>query len=115
MITLVSEFVMKRGKEAGALRLVRAVERQARATQPGTRVYFAHRVVKGKKAPKPSRTLLFYECYRSHAALMAHLGSTSWQALVKQWPDYFERTSQMGKGVTVTSLDRLAGFARPRS
>lgn len=114
MIRLVSEFVMKPGKVAGALRLVRAVEREAKAKQPGTLVYFAHRVVKGKK-PRPTRTLLFYECYRNHAALMAHLNSASWQALVAGWSSYFERTSQMGKGVTVISLDRLAGFARTRS
>ena len=115
MICFVAELTIKPGREAGALKLVRAAACGARRGQPGTLVYFVHQVTKGAKQPKPTRTLLFYECYRNQAALNAHLASPSWQAIEAQWPRSFEGKPLVGKGITLTGLQRLAGFARTRS
>ena len=105
MITLVARFTMKPGKVSGALKLVAAVKAEADASQPGTLFYLVHRTLDAAK--KPTRELLFYECYRDQAALDAHLASRSWQALTRQWRTYFEKTP---KDVEVTAVERIAGF-----
>ncbi len=105
MITLTAQFTMQADQVAGALELVQAVKAQSDAEQPGTLLYLAHRVLDGSGAPTAG--LLFYECYRDHDALEAHLKSTSWTALTAQWSKYFEGTPD---SVAVTSLDRIAGF-----
>jgi quinol monooxygenase YgiN len=108
VITLTAEFTMRKGREAGALRLVAAVKRQSEREQPGTLVYLVHRVL--DKRNRPTRTLLFYERYRSPAALQAHLRATSWQAIEQQWRTYFEGSSW--HTITSTMLTRIAAFER---
>lgn len=108
-VTSWASFTMRKGKEAGALKLIRAVQRQAEREQPGTLVYLVHRLNDAKG--KPGRTLMFYERYRSVSALKAHLASSSWLAVVAQWPEYFEGDSAK-TGVTFSNLTRIAAFAR---
>jgi quinol monooxygenase YgiN len=120
MILMTSQFVMKRGQEVGALKLVRAVELEARTSpkQKGTLVYFANRKIvksKGSKKAAPGRTLLFYEGYSNAAAIRAHLKSKSWRAIKARWSTYFEKKHVVGKGITVVGLDLLAGFSRIQS
>lgn len=105
-ITIIPRLVMRRGREAGALKLIDAVRKEARASQPGTLVYLVHRVIDGKG----DRTLCFYERYRNQAALNLHLGSASWKKVVEQWTEYFEGASP--KSVQMLSLNRIAAFAR---
>ena len=105
MITLTAQFTMKAGQVHGALALVNAVKEQSDAEQPGTLLYLVHRVLDAKN--KPTRQLLFYECYRDKQALNKHLASSSWKALTSKWSTYFEGTSS---DIVVTSLDRFAGF-----
>jgi quinol monooxygenase YgiN len=107
-ITSVATFTMRAGREAGALKLIRAVERQAKSEQRGTLVYLAHRTLDRKG--KPTRTLYFYERYRSMAALKVHLASTSWQAVVAQWSRYFEGPSSAS--IEFFSVHRIAAFER---
>ncbi|MGE0442801.1 MAG: putative quinol monooxygenase [Gemmatimonadales bacterium] len=107
MVTVFSRFTMRRGKVPGALRLVRAVKRQAEIDQAGTLVYLVHRVL--DKSGKPGRELAFYECYRNPKALTAHLDSTSWRALVANWDTYFEGSS---KKIAFFSAKRIGAFAR---
>jgi quinol monooxygenase YgiN len=109
MITVIAHFTMRRNAVPGALRLIRAVKRQAEAEQPGTLVYLVHR--KLDKQNRPLRTLVFYERYRGMRALNAHLNSSSWQAVVKNWPRYFEGAS--AKSSKFFNVKRLAAFARP--
>lgn len=111
-VTSVATFTMRAGREAGALKLIRAVERQARAEQPGTLVYLAHRVLDAKG--RPTRTLYFYERYASVAALNRHLESTSWQAVVAQWTRHFEGASA-ASAIKFFSVDRFAAFERAGS
>jgi quinol monooxygenase YgiN len=108
-VTSVATFTMRAGREVGALKLIRAVERQARAEQRGTLVYLAHRTLDAKG--KPTRTLYFYERYRNQAALRAHLASTSWQAVVAQWTRYFEGPSPTA-AIHFFSVQRIAAFER---
>lgn len=110
MITLTAQFTMKAGKVPEALKLVRAVKRQSQKEQPGTLVYMVHRVLASNG--QPSRTLLFYERYRSKEALQAHLASSSWQAIVTNWSTYFEGDGP-STAITSEKLDRIAAFARP--
>jgi quinol monooxygenase YgiN len=107
--TFTATFTMKAGKEAGALRLVNAVKRQAEREQRGTLVYLVHRVVDQKG--RSTRQLLFYERYRNAAALQAHHASSSWQAVATQWTAFFEGRSP--HSITVSHLKRIAAFARP--
>ncbi|MCC6316556.1 MAG: antibiotic biosynthesis monooxygenase [Gemmatimonadaceae bacterium] len=107
MITLLAEFSVKPGQADRALALVNAVAADAQANQPGTLLYYAHRVLNG--AGQPTSRLAFHECYADQAALQAHLASPSWQALVAVWSECFEG---IPADVAVTSLDRLAGFTR---
>jgi quinol monooxygenase YgiN len=107
-ITSVATFTMRAGQERGALALIRAVKRQARADQPGTLVYLVHRVLDAKG--KPTRTLYFYERYRSHAALQAHLDSSSWQAVTAHWTRFFEGASP--DSIEFFDVQRIAAFAR---
>lgn len=108
-VTSVATFTMRAGREAGALKLIRAVEREARADQRGTLVYLAHRVLDAKG--RPTRTLYFYERYRSGAALKRHLNSASWQAVVAQWTRFFEGSSATS-AIKFFSVDRIAAFER---
>ena len=110
MITLTAQFTMKAGKVPEALKLVQAVKRQSEKEQPGTLVYMVHRVLGGNG--QPSRTLLFYERYRSKTALQAHLDSSSWQAIVTNWSTCFEGDGP-STAITSESLERIAAFARP--
>ena len=107
MITLTAEFTMQPGKVDQALKLVHAVKVQSDTEQSGTLFYLVHRVLDRKR--QPTRTLLFYECYRDKKALDAHLGSPSWKALIRKWKSCFEGTPA---DIVVTSLDRFAGFVR---
>lgn len=111
IVTSVATFTMRAGREAGALRLIRAVERQAKAEQPGTLVYLAHRTL--DKKGKPTRTLYFYERYRSGKALQRHLDSTSWKAVVSQWTTYFEGPS--ADSIDFFNVHRIAAFERAGS
>lgn len=106
MITIIAQFTMKAGATSLALARVAAVRRQTDREQPGALVYLVHRLLDARK--RPTRTLVFYECYRDRKALQAHLDSSSWKALVKGWSDCFEGTP---KDIQVTFLARLAGFA----
>jgi quinol monooxygenase YgiN len=108
IVTSVATFTMRAGREAGALRLIRAVERQAKSEQRGTLVYLAHRTL--DKKGKLTRTLYFYERYRNMAALKAHLASTSWQAVTAQWTRYFEGPSPAS--IDFFSVRRIAAFER---
>jgi quinol monooxygenase YgiN len=108
IITSIATFTIRAGKEAGALRIIRAVERQAKREQPGTLVYLAHFVL--DKQGKPTRQLYFYERYASKAALDAHLASSSWQAVTKQWAAYFEGRS--AASIKFFGVRRIAEFAR---
>ncbi len=108
MITLVAQFRMKAGKEKRALALVNAVRRESERSQPQTLQYLVHRILDKNK--KPSRDLVFYECYRNGRALNAHLASPSWKALEAAWRECFEGPSS--KAIKVMSLDRLGGFVR---
>jgi quinol monooxygenase YgiN len=115
---VISTFTMRRGREAGALKLVRAVEREALRSQPGTLVYLANRVIDAQG--KPTRTLYFYEIYASKAALNAHLASASWQAVKKQWNQYFDPKPAKIKFAGTGTIDffgvkRIAAFARKGS
>ena len=105
MITLTARFSMRPGRIALALRRVAAVKAQSDREQPGTLLYLVHRELDARK--RPTRVLLFYECYRDGAALKAHLASESWRALTNRWSECFEGTA---KDVQVTSLERIAGF-----
>jgi quinol monooxygenase YgiN len=105
-VTLIPQLVMRRGREAGALKLIAAVRKEAQATQPGTLVYLVHRVLDGKG----DRTLCFYERYRNQAALNIHMQSASWKAVVTQWQQYFEGASP--KDIEILSVKRIAAFAR---
>jgi quinol monooxygenase YgiN len=108
-ITSVATFTMRAGREADALALIRAVKRQAESEQPGTLVYLVHRVLDAKG--KPTRTLYFYERYRSAAALRAHLASSSWKRVVAKWPECFEGKSAKA-GVKFFGVKRIAAFER---
>jgi len=105
MITLTARFTMRAGRVALALRRVAAVKVQSDREQPGTLLYLVHRELDARK--RPTRALLFYECYRDAKALDAHLASESWQALTTRWSECFEGTA---KDIQVTSLERIAGF-----
>lgn len=105
-VTLIPRLVIRRGREASALRLIAAVKKEAHARQPGTLVYLVHRVIDGKG----DRTLCFYERYRNQAALNVHLGSASWKEVVKQWRRNFEGASP--KDIALLSVRRIAAFAR---
>jgi quinol monooxygenase YgiN len=105
MITLVAQFTIKAGAVSRAMKLVDAVRRQADEEQPGTLLYLVHRVLDAKG--RETRTLLFYECHRDDAALTAHLGSSSWKALVKSWTRCFEGSATE---IAVTKLRRIGGF-----
>ena len=108
MITLTAQFTMRPGKVRQALALVAAVKRHSEKEQAGTLVYLVHRV-RGKTGA-PGRTLLFYEQYRNQKALDAHLQSSSWQAIEKNWKKYFEGGST--KSIQASMLKRIAGFER---
>jgi quinol monooxygenase YgiN len=108
IITTIATFTMRRGKVPGALRLIRAVKKQAEAEQPGTLVYLVHRTLDPKG--KPTRVLYFYERYRNLAALEAHLASQSWEAVLTQWTRFFEGTYP--KAVKFFGVERIAAFAR---
>ena len=108
-IIIFATIIMKRGREQGALRLVRALKRDAEANQPGTRTYLVHRTL-DRKTNKATRTLYFYEVYRNKAALNAHLTSDSWKAVEKHWPTYFEGSP---KKPVFFNAERIAGFTRP--
>ncbi|HMV30819.1 MAG TPA: antibiotic biosynthesis monooxygenase [Gemmatimonadales bacterium] len=110
-ITSFATFTIKPGQVPGALRLIAAVKRQAEREQPGTLVYLVHRVLDAKG--KPTRQLYFYERYRGQAALNAHLASSSWQKVLKEWSRYFEGTPVPGKGLSFFGVERIAAFARP--
>ena len=105
-ITSIAQFTIRKGCIPLALARVAAVREQADREQPGTLLYLVHRVLDEKH--RPTRTLLFYECYRDQTALDAHLKSSSWKALAKGWGDCFEET--MKDGIQLTSLERIAGF-----
>lgn len=107
MISLTAQCTMRPGRSARALALVERVRRQSEREQPGTLLYLVHRVLDAKR--RPTRSLLFYECYRDQSALDAHLASTSWQALVAAWGACFEGSPTT---MTVTGLARLGGFVR---
>ena len=108
-ITSVATFTMRAGREADALALIRAVKRQAEREQPGTLVYLVHRVLDTKG--KPTRTLYFYERYRSHHALTAHLASSSWQRVVERWTECFEGKSA-DTAIEFFGVKRIAAFER---
>jgi quinol monooxygenase YgiN len=108
IITTIATFTMRAGRVPGALRLIRAVKRQAEAEQPGTLVYLVHRVL--GPTGKPTRQLYFYERYRTKRALKAHLESKSWQAVVAQWPEFFDGPSS--KAIKFFGVHRIAAFAR---
>lgn len=108
-ITSIATFTIKPGKVPGALKLVAAVKRQAERDQPGTLVYLVHRVLDQKN--QPTRQLYFYERYRNLAALNAHLASSSWQRLTREWSGYFEgKTPKVG--ISFFGVERIAAFAR---
>ena len=109
-ITSIATFTMRAGRESDALALIRAVKRQAEREQPGTLVYLVHRVLDRKG--KPTRTLYFYERYRSEAALQAHLASTSWQRVVAKWTECFEGRSA-SSAIKFFGVKRIAAFERP--
>jgi quinol monooxygenase YgiN len=109
-ITSVATFTMRAGREADALKLIRAVKRQAENAQPGTLVYLVHLVLDAKG--KPTRTLYFYERYRNQAALRAHLASTSWKRLIAKWTECFEGRSPK-TGIKFFGVKRIAAFERP--
>ena len=109
IITTIATFEMRSGRVPGALRLIAAVKRQAEAEQPGTLVYLVHRVL-DKRTNRPTRQLYFYERYRNLAALNAHLASSSWQRVVKEWSRYFEGKSS--KSISFFGVQRIAAFAR---
>jgi len=108
IITTIATFTMRRGKVPGALRLIRAVKKQAESEQPGTLVYLVHRTLDAKG--KPTRVLYFYERYRNKAALDAHLASESWEAVLTQWTRFFEGTYP--KAIKFFGVQRIAAFAR---
>jgi quinol monooxygenase YgiN len=108
-ITSVATFTMRAGREADALQLIRAVKRQAEHEQPGTLVYLVHRVLDAKG--KPTRTLYFYERYRSTAALHAHLASSSWRRVTERWTECFEGKSPKA-GIKFFGVKRIAAFER---
>ena len=108
-ITSVATFEMRRGREAGALRLIAAVKRQAEREQPGTLIYLVHRVI-GQRTGRPTRHLYFYECYRNQAALQAHLHSGSWRRVQAEWTRYFKGSYKTG--IKFFGVKRIAAFAR---
>ena len=108
-ITSIATFTMRAGREADALKLIRAVKRQSEREQPGTLVYLVHRVLDRKG--KPTRTLYFYERYRNAAALRAHLASSSWQRVTAKWTECFEGRSPK-TGIKFFGVDRIAAFER---
>lgn len=108
IITTFATFTIRPGKTAGAMKLIRAVKRQAQAEQPGTLVYLVHRVL--TKSGRPTRQLYFYERYRSQGALNKHLASRSWKAVVKQWPNFFEGRSS--SSLKFFGAHRIAAFER---
>ena len=107
MITVTAQFTMKAGETALALQRVQAVKEQTEFEQAGAVFYLVHQVLDADK--RPTDTLLFYESYRDQAALDAHLASSSWKALVAGWSECFEGSPTT---ITLTSLQRIAGFAR---
>src|SRR5690242_7350825 len=109
IVTSVATFTMLAGREADALALIRAVKRQAEREQPGTLVYLVHRVLDANG--KPTRTLYFYERYRSHHALNVHLGSSSWRRVVERWTECFEGASATA-AITFFGVKRIAAFER---
>jgi quinol monooxygenase YgiN len=108
-ITSIATFEMRKGREAGALRLIAAVKRQAEREQPGTLVYMVHRIL-DKRTNQPTRHLYFYERYRNQAALNAHLNSSSWKRVTAEWTRYFTGTASTG--IKFFGVKRLAAFAR---
>jgi quinol monooxygenase YgiN len=110
ILTTIATFTMRAGKVPGALRLIAAVKRQAEAEQPGTLVYLVHRVL-DRKTNQPTRQLYFYERYRNLAALKAHLASSSWQRVTREWTSYFEGSSSTS--IKFFGVKRIAAFARP--
>ncbi|MEO6525496.1 MAG: antibiotic biosynthesis monooxygenase family protein [Gemmatimonadaceae bacterium] len=111
IITSIATFTMRAGQEAGALKLIRAVRKQAESEQPGTLVYLVHRVLDAKG--KLTRKLYFYERYSGKAALNAHLASSSWKAVGDNWPQFFEGT--FPKSIDFFGVKRIAAFERPGS
>jgi quinol monooxygenase YgiN len=109
MITLTAQFTMRTGKVREASALVTAVKEQAETSQPGTLVYLVHRVL--DPHGRPGRTLLFYERYKDQQALDAHLNSSSWKAIEKDWTTCFEGPSS--KSIQASMLARVAAFERP--
>ena len=101
---------MRPGREAEALKLIRAVKREAEMKQRGTLVYLVHQVLTKQKQPKATRKLCFYERYRNQAALDKHLASASWQAVKSNWPRCFEGTWK--KNIKFFGIVRIAAFAR---
>lgn len=108
----IPSFVMKAGRVRQALAAVQAVKEQADAEEPGTLFYLVHRAL-DPKTKKPTRRLIFYECYRDQAAFEQHLSGSKWKALVRGWKKNFEggppSATSLG-GITTTSLDRIGGF-----
>lgn len=104
----IATFTMKRGREKGALKLIAAVKREARAKQPGTLTYLVHRKL-DQATGKPTRELWFYEVYRSKAALDKHLASASWQAVQAHWTTFFEGSATK---IEFFGLERIAAFTR---
>jgi quinol monooxygenase YgiN len=109
IVTTIATFEMRKGREAGALRLIAAVKRQAEREQPGTLVYLVHRVL--DRQNRPTRQLYFYERYRNMAALDAHLNSRSWKNIEKEWTRYFSGPSSAS--IRFFGVKRIGAFARP--
>jgi quinol monooxygenase YgiN len=108
-IYIFATIVMKRGREKGGLKLIRAVERGTEASQPGANTYLLHRTL-DKKTNKVTRKLFIYEVYRDKPALDAHLASKGWKAMKEHWKTYFEGSYKYPRYFNAV---RLAGFTRP--
>lgn len=108
MITTIATFTMRKGKVPGALKLIRAVKKEAEAKQPGTLVYMVHRVIGKNK--KPGRELYFYERYRDGNAVKAHINSASWMAVTANWQEHFE--GELPKALKFFGVDRIGAFSR---
>ncbi len=125
MVTLIARWSIKPGCEAQARTALRQLARRVRKEEPGTLVYLVHFPdLKGFSLPLPSpQTVTFFEGYRNHAALMAHLNGPVYREFLARHQDLFLTTTVTGgDGQPVTSpfvrvdaLRREGGFIRPEA
>jgi quinol monooxygenase YgiN len=114
MYTAIAKFYIK-GSRTQALKAIRNLAAQVRATEPDTLTYLAHMAGDDSLRPPSHNEVTFFEVYRNKPAFLRHLKGKAFTGFLKKSGHFFVLDPQGNPFFLAEHVNRFAGFVRSQA